>query len=1165
MIKLSANYSYTNHNFVIQNLTGERIGNEYLAGICIVKNIIQRGKPTLLTTFLQDKLGVLHERDDFKKAHPLISQSEPKWTRVIRGDEKGNYFPAKQFYETIIAKHLPDYKFIQQLILPEVPINEITQVDSDEFKDQQVDFYLPQAYLIIEIDGSQHKIATSKDKARDAYAKKYGIETVRISTSEISSESDSLKDKLKNISKKIDRISDKQLKRKQSCSVTTCFNDYRSAFQNGVDLTNPNYKATAVIRFQLLILSLLEYGIFDIQGKWLIQLLERDVKDFALIAIEDLVLWFTHIYKLHKLPFKKPEISLTVVKSSDDFNTSGESINVDFSLLKRYTDEFQTESDVIFVRGDYFDEYLYFKKGDSRDKLHFSSFEPYDYFSMSTTASIKYSLKFGGNDSDVDALKYFLWNIFLQTDKSLSYESLTFREGQLPIISNALSREDTIGLLPTGSGKSICYQLVAILQPSISFVVCPIKSLMYDQKADLDINFFDRTNLITSDDDAEDKEKVQREFARGKYFFIFISPERFQIDSFRQYIGSVSKNFNIAYAVIDEAHCLSEWGHDFRTSYLNLSKTIQRICSNFNFLGLTATASLNVLKDLQVEFGIESSNVKTTLNYTREELEFSVIDDLNDKQAAIVSIFKRLNKSLGNIEKTGYQAKCGIIFTPTVNGAKGCYKLSQLLSKELNMDVRYFSGKKPDKLPEGKQRSFERDKMTTQNDFKQNRFPLLTATKAFGMGVNKGNIYYTIHYGIPGSMEALYQEAGRAGRDKKKFIENKAQCFVLLSRSKNNDALGKVWKQSTALPEVVALNKKIQGDINTNLFLFQIGLEEVEKEFAFVRKLHKFFCQPKVNRIQVRGSTIGANKSTSEKAIYRLSQLGIIKDWTITSFFGGGEFIVECSDYSDESIRLSLLKTIRKYKPDFTFESIVNDSAYKLVDTDSVFEKSLRVLLQWSYNNFAYNRRQSLKNVYENCCAAADGDISSDELKIRLENYFKFTEASHVLQYIAENPRDYKKWFSVFYKDHKSDSADQLITGHSLSGLRENLSRFLESHMDNSGLDLISGLLRLLLDDYENADGRQRLDSALVSVQNMQKAEKDFIISETIKIGRTLPLCQRNLLGKSLADAFSSRQYHMLISKELKDHYSATKFLVEANQRLKQLNKRIYVRLRKVG
>ena len=441
-------------------------------------------------------------------------------------------------------------------------------------------FTLPQAYLIIEIDGSQHEHDRQKDFIRDLHTAKYGIRTVRIKTVDLESENLTFHQKIAEIKDRINKVKLKQETRKEKDKTLITLSDYQTAYENGIDFENSNYRATAVIRFQLLILELLENGLLDFKNDWKIEILSRDITGFEKIAIEDLMVWFTHLFQLHKIEFEKPKISIYHVNSVSEFSND-ESIKIDFSLSKRYTDEFQTNSNVIYVRTDYLDEFLYFKKGDSRDNLKFSSFEPYDYFKISTTNTIKYKLKFGSKETDESSLLFLVWNIFLQNDESLDFKTLSFREGQLPIIANALSKNDTIGLLPTGSGKSVCYQLSAILQPAISFVVCPIKSLMYDQKADLDSAFFSRINHITSDDDGEDKEKIQNEFGQGKYFFIFISPERFQLKTFRQYFSAVNKEFNIAYAVIDEVHCLSEWGHDFRTSYLNLSNAIQRTYNRF--------------------------------------------------------------------------------------------------------------------------------------------------------------------------------------------------------------------------------------------------------------------------------------------------------------------------------------------------------------------------------------------------------------------------------------------------------------------------------------------------------------------------------------------------------------------------------------------------------
>lgn len=1167
MKKYSANYSYSNHNFVIQNLNGERISNEYLPAICILKNILQRGKPTLLSAYLQDELGQLHRGQDFLKAYPLIDKEQPNWERIIRGDEKGNYYPAKKFFEELIPKHLSEYQFIQQLIIPEIPINEITQVDVDEYAKQQVDFYLPQAYLIIEIDGSQHKNNKQKDAIRDFHTAKYGIQTVRIKTSDLESKSDVFFQKIAEIKERLDKVKSKQETRKEKDTTFISISDYQFAFENGIDLENPNYKATAIIRFQLLVLELLEKGLLNLATDWKFEILQRDISGFEKTAIEDLMVWFAHIFQLHKIEFEKPKIYISHVNSVSEFSND-KSIKIDFSLTKRYTDEFQTNSNIIYVRTDYLDEFLYFKKGDSRDNLKFSSFEPYDYFKISATNTIKYKLKFGSKEKDENSLLFLVWNIFLQNDESLDFKTLRFREGQLPIIANALSKNDTIGLLPTGSGKSVCYQLSAILQPAISFVVCPIKSLMYDQKADLDSAFFSRVNHITSDDDGEDKEKIQNEFGQGKYFFIFISPERFQLKTFRQYFSAVNKEFNIAYAVIDEVHCLSEWGHDFRTSYLNLSNAIQRHTTDFNWIGLTATASINVLKNIQIELGIKQKDVKTPVDYTRKELEFIVIDDENNKPNAINTQLEILKEEIGALTENGRDSKCGIVFTPTVNGKNGCYPLSLKLSEHFQTNIKYYSGSVPkvEQRPIMGDKEFDEYKKLVQKEFKNNEFSLLTATKAFGMGVNKGNIHYTFHYGIPGSMESLYQEAGRAGRDKTKFKSSKAKCFVLLSKSNNDSVLSQIWNRDTTLTKVNELQRQTSGDINTNLFLFSLGLDVIKDEFEIIKALFSKYAISNKKNVRVKGDDIGINKAKTEKAIYRLSQLGVIEDWTINNFFRGGEFDVDFANFSENSIEESLLKSIRYYEAEFSLEHISksnekeNKTYKKILNEDrySEFDKYVLILLQWAYQHFAYNRKQSLKNIYELCCNYVPTVKGKVDFKNSLEAYFKFSESSYVLQHIAENPKDFEKWFEVFYQIDKNRVTNTFITRRHQGNLRDNLSRFLESYMHNTGLDLISGLVRLLLDDYGNSDGRDRLETSLEQIQHYESADREFIVAQILKIGQELSNNNKSYLAESLYKFFNSQEFLLRISKSLGDSFSMATLVEQANNRLKTINEKIY-------
>lgn len=1166
MSKYTANYSNSNHNFVIQNLTGRRIDNEFLPAICILKNILQRGRPTLLSKYLQEKIGAIHKTDEFEIPYPLIDTEPPKWERIIRGDIKGNYFPAKKFFEELIPKHLPDYSFIQQLMVPEMPINEITQVQVDKFNGQQVDFYLPQAYLIIEIDGSHHDVAA--DLQRDMHTAKYGIETIRIKTADLEAENRAFKKAVTAIKNRIDKVMLKHEERRQNDSLFISIKDYKRAFENGIDLTSPFYKATAIIRFQILVLELLERGLLDFRKKWQFELHSEDIGDFAELAIQDLFQWFEPIFKLQKIKWNKPEFSIKSVGSPEDFSNSPETIKVDFSLRKRYTDEFQTHSNILFVRTDYLDEYLYFKQGDAVGKLKFSSFEPYDYFKVSVTDPVKYRLRFGGTESDENPLLFLLRNIFLQY-----VPDLTLNDGQLPIIANALSRKDTIGLLPTGSGKSVCYQLAAILQPAISFVVCPIKALMYDQKADLNLCRFTRVNHITSDDDGEDKERIQKEFANGKYMFIFISPERFQIKTFRQYFTAINKDFNIAYAVIDEVHCLSEWGHDFRTAYLNLSSTIRKLCDNFSFIGLTATASMNVLKDILVEFEMNQDNVISPVEYTRKELDFEVYDDGSNKSGEIQKLLKELHETEDILTPKGDDSRCGIIFTPTVNGMNGCYPLSRSLSHHFGAEIEFFSGSVP-KLggkPIMKGKEYEEYKKDVQRNFKANKFTLLTATKAFGMGVNKPNIHFTVHYGMPSSMEALYQEGGRAGRDKMKFSREQAKCVVLLSKSSQpKELIDKLWTRETPLLKLKKLHTKITGDLNTNFFLFTMGLDVIKNEFQTIKKLHGKYSVSGRKNVWVGGEEIGVTKARAEKAIYRLSQLGVIEDWTIKDFFGGGEFEVDYAKFDSSSVKNGLLQTIRKYDPDFSFERIESEAKYstyrKILNAPeeySDFDKCVLILLQWSYDNFAYHRRQSIKNVYENCCDFTEGNITKQEFKARLENYFKFTQSSYILQHIAENPQDIERWFEVFYQVNNNVVTKNLLTRSQTESLRDNLRRFLESYMYNTGLDLISGLVRLQLDDYDNTDGRRRLESSLEEVQQMDKDRIDYVITQILRIGKELTPKNKNLLAGTLATFFHDESALLQIHKALDDTVSMTILVEKANTNLQTINNRIYGKLRK--
>ena len=220
--------------------------------------------------------------------------------------------------------------------------------------------------------------------------------------------------------------------------------------------------------------------------------------------------------------------------------------------------------------------------------------------------------------------------------------------------------------------------------------------------------------------------------------------------------------------------------------------------------------------------------------------------------------------------------------------------------------------------------------------------------------------------------------------------------------------------------------------------------------------------------------------------------------------------------------------------------------------------------MQWSYDNFAYNRRQSLKNIYENCTHFADGLISRDEFKQRIENYFKFSESSYVLQHIAEHPLDYEKWFEVFCEIENNNLTDSFITLRQQESLRDNLSRFLESYMSNVGLDLISGLVRLMLDDFDNTDGSRRLRSSMNQIKSQQPEARKRILKGLLWVGSHLKESQKTILSEELVPIFGSTIELKTIYEELGSATILSMLIDNYRGRLYNINNQLYGELREV-
>ncbi|KAF0337629.1 DNA helicase RecQ [Pediococcus acidilactici] len=304
----------------------------------------------------------------------------------------------------------------------------------------------------------------------------------------------------------------------------------------------------------------------------------------------------------------------------------------------------------------------------------------------------------------------------------------TFRPGQARVIDAVLHRQNVLAIMPTGGGKSLCYQIPALMQSGLTLVVSPLISLMKDQVDTLVDNGIPATFINSTLDYMEINERFAA--ARNRQVkLLYISPERLDSDYFDQ-LASLP----IDLLAIDEAHCISQWGHDFRPSYLNLTDLVQHLPTRPTIIALTATATPRVATDIKELLGI-TEQVQT--GFARENLAFKVVK--NQDSDRFLMDYLKLN-----------QDQSGIIYASTV---KEVERLHRILTKK-KFNVTMYHGQLS-----------KAERHQNQEDFLFDRVPVMIATNAFGMGIDKSNVRFVIHDQIPGSIEAYYQEAGRAGRD----------------------------------------------------------------------------------------------------------------------------------------------------------------------------------------------------------------------------------------------------------------------------------------------------------------------------------------------------------------------------------------------------------------
>ena len=987
-------------------------------------------------------------------------------------------------------------------LIPQMNLNSISS-NKNSSDERVVDFYLWNSLnddnpKIIEIDGSQHDKQKTVDSNRDNIAKFSGINTIRLKSKDLDQTDINLKETL-NISKNINYVENletyKDIDNNQNVSDLIRLSKFiyqiqitvlNSFLNKKINFDNHEYKISIFIP------ELIE-SIENIQIENLINSALSDIQDLLsnLTTIYDFKLEIPTLKYVKYNSVETKNVDINIVNTSNNNNNLNDYVITDISVPLQigYIQQYPLELKV--------------KKPDKKTCLWFL-----DYL----------------------------------------FNHKKFEAGQWESIAQIFKGKDTISILRTGAGKSLIFQFVGILNSGISIIISPLVSLIHDQIFNLKSDGFDKTISFSSDINVS-KDELAINISGGLFKFIYVTPERFQIDGFRQIIKSTLIKYHFSIAAIDEAHCISEWGHTFRTSYMRLAHTIRKLCKTKKkspvITALTATAGDHVLNDMKRELDI--SIVLKYGNMARPEINYKIINcHSKDKpknlsyisQTLLPEFFKMKPEEI--YKKNDEKSICGIIYVPHKDNIYGVVEISQMWGNYTYTEPTIFSGDPPPKayVLEGNKR-WDEEKKENSLKFRRNEATTMIATNSFGMGINKQNVRYIINYIMPRSMESFYQESGRAGRSKDIQLNNSLNTIIFSDDYPDDNEI--ILDPSTPLEKSLELLNKPNRDslekdddigktmwfhtnsfkgseidqTNMNNYLDEILKLSKDNNSVFVDLSwdKKVITNKNGDRCEVKGDF---NKEIG-LSIYRLNILGIIQDYTVD--YSNKIFNLQLSDQKDDHI----IQKLRQYIYNF-------DAGEDMIEVDrlasefkenkdykKLITSSIKILIDFLYKQVELSRRQSTNQTRSLFLQALEQppDKQSEFIQRTLEAYFNSVDI-HTKNFIDEII-DYDNFAinNLYEFIVKTKNADAANIGGSIDSS-------LSDHPTNPWLYLLRFGIEIKSADMYMTRVSQNIAASIIYLKNDEDKNKGInyiinLINNAIKED-TLSFDDANLIMKNLVE-----------------------------------------------